>query len=59
MKARAFGGLILAAAPGMESLRVGQRFPDMTVRSTDGRELMLPASVAGHDSVLLFYRGHW
>ncbi|MEO8337204.1 MAG: hypothetical protein ABI664_19665 [bacterium] len=43
----------------MENLQVGQRFPDMTVRSTDGHELMLPASVAGRESVLLFYRGHW
>ncbi len=43
----------------METLRIGQRFPDMTVRTTEGRELTLPASVAGHESVLLFYRGHW
>lgn len=52
-------GLIFAPSPDMETLRVGQRFPDMTARATDGSELTLPASVAGHDSVLLFYRGHW
>ena len=52
-------GLIFAPRPHMETLRIGQRFPDIAVRTTDGRELSLPASVAGHESVLLFYRGHW
>jgi hypothetical protein len=52
-------GLIFAPSLDMETLRIGQRFPEMKVRATDGRELTLPASVAGHDSVLLFYRGHW
>ena len=52
-------GLILASPADMETLRLGQLFPGMAVRTTDGHELSLPTSVAGHDSVVLFYRGHW
>ena len=40
-------------------LDAGDAFPDLTVSLLDGDTLCLPKDVAGHWSVVLFYRGHW
>ena len=41
------------------ALKPGDRFPDMTVQTVDGRELALPQAVEGTNKVILFYRGGW
>ena len=41
------------------ALRPGDRFPEMTVQSVDGRELKLPQAVQGANKMILFYRGGW
>ncbi|HEY7482198.1 MAG TPA: hypothetical protein VH680_16920 [Gemmatimonadales bacterium] len=43
----------------MESLRVGQRFPELQGRAVDGSTLSIPDGLRGAPAVLLFYRGHW
>lgn len=43
----------------METLKIGQRFPAMEVRTTDGVALRLPDAFEGNISVIVFYRGHW
>jgi hypothetical protein len=41
------------------TLRPGDRFPEMTVRTTDGRQLTIPQELSGANKVILFYRGGW
>jgi peroxiredoxin len=43
----------------METLRVGDRFPELQARAVDGTTLRLPDGLSGSSAVLLFYRGHW
>ncbi len=43
----------------MDTLKTGQRFPEMEARSTHGTTVQIPDAVEGHASVLIFYRGHW
>jgi peroxiredoxin len=43
----------------METLRVGERFPQLQARAVDGTTLRLPDELHGTTAVLLFYRGHW
>ena len=43
----------------METLRVGQRCPELQGRAVDGSTLSLPDGLRGAAAVLLFYRGHW
>jgi peroxiredoxin len=40
-------------------LRPGDLFPPLTVALPGGRTLHLPGDLAGHFSVILFYRGSW
>jgi peroxiredoxin len=40
-------------------LRNGDRFPDLSVTTVGGGELVLPRDVEGSYSVVLFYRGAW
>ena len=40
-------------------LNTGDTFPRLTLRLTDGRELVLPEGLEGKYKVVLFYRGHW
>jgi peroxiredoxin len=40
-------------------LHPGDRFPPLTVARTGGGTLRLPDDLAGHFSVILFYRGSW
>jgi peroxiredoxin len=42
----------------MDTLRVGERFPELQARAVDGTTLRLPDGLSG-TAVLLFYRGHW
>ncbi len=43
----------------METLRGGERFPELQARAVDGTTLRLPDELQGIPAVLLFYRGHW
>jgi peroxiredoxin len=43
----------------METLRIGERFPELQARAVDGTTLRLPDELHGIIAVLLFYRGHW
>ncbi len=43
----------------METLRVGERLPELQARAVDGTTLRLPDELQGSTAVLLFYRGHW
>jgi peroxiredoxin len=43
----------------METLRVGERFPELQALAVDGTTLRLPDGLSGSNAVLLFYRGHW
>ncbi|HEY7396342.1 MAG TPA: hypothetical protein VH559_15910 [Gemmatimonadaceae bacterium] len=43
----------------MESLRIGQLFPELRANTVDGRAIAIPADLNGSPAVLLFYRGHW
>ena len=40
-------------------LRNGDRFPDLSISTVGGGEMVLPRSVEGFYSVILFYRGAW
>ena len=42
-----------------ELLHPGDRFPALTLALTGGGTLRLPDDLAGHVSVILFYRGSW
>jgi peroxiredoxin len=43
----------------METLRVGERFPELQGRAVDGSPLRVPDELGDGLAVLLFYRGHW
>jgi peroxiredoxin len=43
----------------MDTLRVGERFPELQARAVDGSTLRIPGDLQGSIAVLLFYRGHW
>jgi peroxiredoxin len=43
----------------MDTLRVGQRFPDLQAHAVDGTTLRIPEHLHDAIAVLLFYRGHW
>jgi peroxiredoxin len=43
----------------MDTLRVGQRFPDLQARAVNGTTLHIPEDLHDATAVLLFYRGHW
>jgi peroxiredoxin len=40
-------------------LQNGDRFPDLSIRTIGGGEMVLPRDVEGFYSVILFYRGAW
>jgi len=42
-----------------EKLNIGEAFPRMTLKLTDGSTLALPDGVHAKYKVILFYRGHW
>jgi peroxiredoxin len=54
---RATGWSLISSV--METLRVGNRFPQLQARAVDGTTLRLPDELQGITAVLLFYRGHW
>ncbi|HEV3380629.1 MAG TPA: peroxiredoxin family protein [Trebonia sp.] len=43
----------------MPLLNPGDPFPRLTIATTDGQTLTLPAAFAGDYAVVLFYRGSW
>jgi peroxiredoxin len=43
----------------MTLLNPGDRFPRLTVSTTDGQSLSIPDAFAGDFAVVLFYRGAW
>ena len=43
----------------MTSLAPGDPFPAISVTPVDGESFELPAALAGHYAVVLFYRGAW
>ncbi len=42
-----------------QQLNVGDRFPQYSVQTVQGKTLHIPKDLSGEYSVLLFYRGHW
>ena len=40
-------------------LKNGDRFPDLSISTVGGGQVMLPRDVEGFYSVILFYRGAW
>jgi peroxiredoxin len=43
----------------MQTLRVGERFPELEARAVDGSTLRVPDELHDITAVLIFYRGHW
>lgn len=43
----------------METLKVGERFPEMQLQAVDGSAIDVPQELEGVRAVLLFYRGRW
>ncbi len=43
----------------MTVLHPGDQFPDIAITPTDGPSFSVPAALAGHFGVVLFYRGSW
>lgn len=43
----------------METLKVGERFPEMQLEAVDGSKINVPQELEGVRAVLLFYRGRW
>ena len=43
----------------MNTLRVGDRFPELYGHVVDDSTLRIPDELSGIHAVLLFYRGHW
>lgn len=43
----------------MNTLRIGDRFPELTVEAVGGGKLRLPDEVKGSYALLVFYRGRW
>jgi len=40
-------------------LNLLEQFPEITLITTDDREIRLPAELEHDYLILLFYRGHW
>ena len=40
-------------------LETGAAFPSLMAKDLDGADVDITASVAGHWSAVLIYRGHW
>jgi peroxiredoxin len=40
-------------------LQNGERFPDLSISTVGGDQMMLPGDLEGFYSVILFYRGSW
>lgn len=43
----------------LERVKVGDRAPDFTLESLDGRRVTLSSYRGAKNLVLVFYRGHW
>jgi alkyl hydroperoxide reductase subunit AhpC len=43
----------------METLRIGDLFPPLTVNTVAGGPMALPDALRFRIGVLVFYRGHW
>jgi hypothetical protein len=43
----------------MQTLRVGERFPELEASAVDGSTLRVPDELHDITAVLIFYRGHW
>lgn len=43
----------------METLKVGERFPEIQLEAVDGSMIDVPQELEGVRAVLLFYRGRW
>jgi peroxiredoxin len=43
----------------MQTLRIGDRFPDLQARALDGSTWRIPEELRDLNAVLLFYRGYW
>jgi peroxiredoxin len=43
----------------VETLRVGEQFPELQARAVDGTTVRVPDQLHEIVAVLLFYRGHW
>jgi peroxiredoxin len=43
----------------MNTLKIGDRFPDLEVETVPGGKLQLPGDLRGRYAVVLFYRGKW
>ncbi len=43
----------------MPVLKVGDKFPELTITTIDGQSLTLPDHLAGDYGVVLFFRGAW
>ena len=42
----------------METLRIGERFPELQARAVDGSTVRIPDDLEGVITALIFYRGH-
>jgi hypothetical protein len=42
-----------------KQLLPGDRFPNYSVQTVDGRTLNIPAGLTGEYAVIIFYRGIW
>jgi peroxiredoxin len=43
----------------MNTLKIGDRFPDLEVEAVPAGTLRLPRDLLGQPAVVLFYRGKW
>lgn len=43
----------------METLRVGEKFPQLQACAVDGSTFRIPDELQDGTAVLIFYRGHW
>jgi len=43
----------------MDTLKIGDRFPELQVRTVGDNALRVPDDLRGGIAVLIFYRGHW
>ena len=57
LSALAFGFATIAGEPN--PLRIGDKIPDVTLRSEEDREVKLRDLVAAKPTVVVFYRGGW
>ncbi len=43
----------------METLRIGERFPQLEANAVGGGSLRVPDELHDTIAILIFYRGHW